>query len=228
MTRLERGMLICPAAGLAILGWLPPRPHSTRLLARQVAEYWGKHPDQASALARSAGVAAHENGVKPTLVLSVLLVEGYFRPRWLQRAEYSLWVTIDDIFSVLGIRPPDSSLGPAQIRLSTAAWIAGLGSCSPLKRDAHRPRLLAQLLMSPDVAARVAAHYLAVLERAGSGRPSQTRHTTLAIVASRYRGGVPWSRPVPSRYGVLVSAVAATEFVRSTSSVGLSASEPVP
>lgn len=182
-------------------------------LARRIEAHWLQHPRELSALSATAVKAAHDAGTTPHNLLAILLVEGYFRPHWLQQVENVIWHIRAPSDSPSSGHHPDPSLGPAQLRVSTAVWIESLRLLSIDSAYRVDPRVIAERIQGSDDAIRIAALLLAVIDTAGIPPGDTEKVVSVDVAASRYRGGVTWRSPVTSPYGTLVARVATGRLV---------------
>lgn len=198
--------------------WVPGPSKNEATDVARVFTYWRSHPSRLSEILFSCSRASREVAIPRRLLCAIALLEGYKRPALYQRTEVEICrVLMSGRF--LGIRWwPDLSLGPLQMKLSTALWVrSGFREPVPLIGE-RMSSILAMVrdLEDRDTAMRYASRYLKHLsypdETSRSGSPSPapsgSSDVTIARVASRYGGGIPTGSLGVTPYGRVVEGIA--------------------
>jgi hypothetical protein len=103
-------------------------PSARRRIERAALKYYAmeilRRPPQPAALAAARSVATRE-AIAPELVVGVLMIEGYLRPRLFRAAENAALVLSLWMYRVFGLPVLDLSVGPCQVKVSTALRMVG-------------------------------------------------------------------------------------------------------
>lgn len=164
---------------------------------------------------RAIVACSRRHRVDPRHLAAILLIERSNRS-WLVR---ELELLVLRIRLRIGGTIPDLSLGTAQMRITTAAWVLDdfARPSSIRELPAARVREVARALGDDESALEVLARYLAHLEQRRYGREPAARPapSDFGLIASEYTTGPePLDQTPSSLYGRVAQTIAASDELR--------------
>lgn len=205
---------------------VPPSPPSLKEDLLRCLSYCTKHPKEIQELAKYSLKISKTSNVYPELLLSTMIIESYKRPSSLRKLEKA-FLKLSLIARNAGIKwVPDLSLGKPQMKLSTAFWIKSdfQESLKPLiKYSTDQIYSTFHELNEIETSIWYVERYFNFImtkEMEAGLSPQEEltstilKQTKLARLASKYRGGIPFSSKKITTYGRLVNLLCNSRFVK--------------
>jgi len=134
---------------------------------------------------------AHAEAVPSSLLLAIVMIESNRRPTYIRAIENLVFRANLFCHRLLRLPLADLSVGPCQIKVSTASGLLGLPfrrtgyalTLGSTRQERHQCCAVLARLTNPDVNIRLAARYLQHLSE-GYGRSARTRRGTAAALAA--------------------------------------------
>jgi hypothetical protein len=162
--------------------------------------------------------AASQSGVDARLVAAVIVVESWNRPAFRRLLEVRVAEMLAVAHAAVGTPKADFSLGPGQMRLTTALWVKAKFRAS---RRPNHTRLRDDITDIESVAQpreniRLVAEYIAHLAKRRYGirgaRLTDLSSDQVMIISTEYHIGIrPLNKPPADQYGEIVAELARSD-----------------